>query len=236
MCNLSADNQVPSSGMTPATPITLSPGAKWLWVLALTLWARGSLGCVITPRLMCICCLDSQQPKWRLEPWDIKWNGFRKGDPFQGPRVGSYLTLRNELSKETHELTKQEVLLGRAPGWRAVEQGSPGEWLCHKAHSLGFHCNGISFWAVFGRSWLRVLSGSTHVAQPTRMPGRRILRGGRTCGVSFWPFPNSSGWLWLVSSKLFARTSWCQITHMDGCNGSWEGGRRILIYSLSQLG
>ena len=40
----------------------------------------------------------------------------RKGDPFQGSRVGSCLTLRNELSKETHGefvLTKQEILLER---------------------------------------------------------------------------------------------------------------------------
>ena len=38
----------------------------------------------------------------------------RKGDPFQGPRVGFYLALRIELSEETHMLTKQETLLGRA--------------------------------------------------------------------------------------------------------------------------
>ena len=37
----------------------------------------------------------------------------RKGDPFQGLRVGSCLTLGSELSKETHVLTKQETLLGR---------------------------------------------------------------------------------------------------------------------------
>jgi len=37
----------------------------------------------------------------------------RKGGPFQGPKLGSCLTLRNELSKETHVLTKQEILLGR---------------------------------------------------------------------------------------------------------------------------
>ena len=44
----------------------------------------------------------------------------RKGDSFQGPKVGSYLTLGNELSEETHVLTRQEILLGKAPGWRAV--------------------------------------------------------------------------------------------------------------------
>ena len=37
----------------------------------------------------------------------------RKADPFQGLKLGSCLTLRNELSEETHVLTKQEILLGK---------------------------------------------------------------------------------------------------------------------------
>ena len=37
----------------------------------------------------------------------------RKGDSFQGPKLGSGLTLGNELSEETHVLTKQETFLGR---------------------------------------------------------------------------------------------------------------------------
>ena len=37
----------------------------------------------------------------------------RKRDPFQGPKLGSGLTLGNELSEETHALTKQEILLGK---------------------------------------------------------------------------------------------------------------------------
>ena len=57
----------------------------------------------------------------------------RKGDPFQGPKLGSCLTLRNELSKETHVLTKQEILLEkdiqvnsrvREPGRTALPHGS----------------------------------------------------------------------------------------------------------------
>ena len=40
----------------------------------------------------------------------------RKEDPFQGPKLGSCLTLRNELSEETHVLTKQEALLGKGTG------------------------------------------------------------------------------------------------------------------------
>ena len=37
----------------------------------------------------------------------------RKEDLFQGPKLGSCLTLGNELSEETHVLTKQEILLGK---------------------------------------------------------------------------------------------------------------------------
>ena len=37
----------------------------------------------------------------------------RKGDPFQGPKLGSCLTLGNELSEETHVLIKEEILLGK---------------------------------------------------------------------------------------------------------------------------
>ena len=37
----------------------------------------------------------------------------RKGDPFQGSKLGSCLTLRNELSEETHVPTEQEILSGK---------------------------------------------------------------------------------------------------------------------------
>ena len=66
--------------------------------------------------------------------------------------MGSSLTLRDELCQETHVLTKQEILLGRAPGWRAGGSGNPGELLCRVARSLGFYGDGISFQVVFGQS------------------------------------------------------------------------------------
>ena len=49
----------------------------------------------------------------------------RKGDPFQGPKLGSCLTLRNELSEETHVLTKQEVLLGKGSRVESSRVGEP---------------------------------------------------------------------------------------------------------------
>lgn len=42
------------------------------------------------------------------EPWCC-----RKGNPFQGPRVGSCVTLRNELSEETYVLAKKDTVLRR---------------------------------------------------------------------------------------------------------------------------
>ena len=63
----------------------------------------------------------------------------RKVDPFQGPKLGSCLTLRNELSKETHVLAKQDILLGngtwvessrvRKPRRTALPHGSQGRVL-----------------------------------------------------------------------------------------------------------
>ena len=111
----------------------------------------------------------------------------RKEDLFQGPKPGSCLTLGNEFSKETQVLTKQEILLGKG-------NRNPREHLCHMARSLWFYGDGISFWVVFSQLfWLRVLPGGACFFQSRWMPARRILGVGRTCGVSFWPFLNSSG-------------------------------------------
>jgi len=52
------------------------------------------------------------QFKATLTPFSL-WSCCRKEDPFQGPKLGSCLTLRNELSEKTHVLTKQEILLGK---------------------------------------------------------------------------------------------------------------------------
>ena len=38
---------------------------------------------------------------------------LQEGGPLPGPESGLFLTLGNELSEETHMLTKQETLLGR---------------------------------------------------------------------------------------------------------------------------
>ena len=42
--------------------------------------------------------------------WRISWTCCRKGDPFQGPKLGSCLTLRNELSAD-----KARDFIGKGP-------------------------------------------------------------------------------------------------------------------------
>ena len=114
----------------------------------------------------------------------------------------------------------------KAPRWREVGEGNPGEQLYHMAGSLRFYGDGISFWVVFSESfWLRVLPGGAHLIQPRWMPERRILGGGRTGGVSLWPFLTSSGWWRLISSGFLTRTSCRKTAHASGCCGPWPHGR-----------
>ena len=78
---------------------------------------------------------------------------LQEGGPLPVPETRLLLTLRNELSEETRVLTKKRLYWERAPGWRAVGEGNPGELLCHMARSLRFYGDGISFRVVFGQSF-----------------------------------------------------------------------------------
>ena len=78
---------------------------------------------------------------------------WRKEDLFRGPKVGSCLTLRNELSKEMHVLTKQETLLGRGAWAESSRVREPRRTALPCACSLGFYGDGISFWVVSGQSF-----------------------------------------------------------------------------------
>ena len=100
----------------------------------------------------------------------------RKGELFQVPRMGSCLTLGNELSKETHKLTKRVTLLGRGAHGESNRVGEPRRTALPHGFQSQVLCDGISF---------RVLPGGTCIAHPRWMSRRRILGGGRTDGISF---------------------------------------------------
>ena len=142
---------------------------------------------------------------------------FRNGDTFQGLKWGSCPTLRNELSKEMHVLTKQEIFIGKGTRVESRRVREPrGTALPHGLQSQ-FYGDGISFRVVFGQPfWLRVFPGGARLVQPRWMPERRILGGGWTYGVSSWPFLNSSGWWWLISSMFLTRISCWDTTHANG--------------------
>ena len=55
------------------------------------------------------------------------------------------------------------------------------------------------------------------------MLARGVLGSGWTCGVSFWPFLNSSGWWWLISSVFLIRISCHKTAHANGYYGAWPG-------------
>ena len=58
-----------------------------------------------------------------------------------------------------------------------------------------------------------------------------VLGSGRTQGVSFRPFLNSSGWWRLISSIFLIRISCHKTTHANGYYGAWPGW----VVSISEL-
>ena len=78
---------------------------------------------------------------------------LQEGGPLLGPETGLLLTRGNELSEETHVLTKQERLLGKGTRAESSRVREPGEQLCHMACSLRFYGDGISFQVVFSQSF-----------------------------------------------------------------------------------
>ena len=65
--------------------------------------------------------------------------------------MGSCLTLGNELSEETHVLTKQEILLGRDTWAESRRIREPRRTALPMACSLRFYGDGINFWVVSGQ-------------------------------------------------------------------------------------
>ena len=103
---------------------------------------------------------------------------------------------------------------------KGTQENSSATWL----KVSGFMVMGlVSGLSLANHSNSRILLGGARLVQPRWMPERRILVGGRTCGVSFWPFLNSSGWWRLISSVFLTRTSCHKTTHANAYYGAWPG-------------
>ena len=111
-------------------------------------------------------------------------------------------------------LTKQETLLGKG-----AQETHSAAWLTVS----GFMVMGlVSGWSLANHS-NSVFPGGARIAQPRWMLARGILGSRLTRGVSFQPFPNSSGWWWLISSLFLIRISCHKTTHANGYYGAWPG-------------
>ena len=112
----------------------------------------------------------------------------------------------------------------RAPGWRAVGKGTQENCSATRLPISGFMVMRlVSGWSLANHSNSEVFPGGTRIAQSRWMLARGILGSGRTRGVFFWPFPNSSGWWWLISSVFLIRISCRKTTHVNGYYGAWPG-------------
>ena len=123
--------------------------------------------------------------------------------PLLGPETGFLSNARKWIVRGDICADKARDFIGK--GHLGGEQDGKGtqENCCVTSCSLGFYGDGISFRVVFSQSfWLTILPGGACLVQPRWMPERKILGGGWTCGVSFWPFPNS-----LVSGGLLVPCS-----------------------------
>ena len=77
----------------------------------------------------------------------------RKADPFQGPKLGCCLTLRNELSEETHVLTKQDILLGKGTWVESSRVREPRRTALLHGSVSGFMVMGlVSRWSLANHS------------------------------------------------------------------------------------
>ena len=93
----------------------------------------------------------------------------------------------------------------------------------------------VSGWSLANRS-NSVFPGGARITQPRWILARGILESGRTRSVSFQPFPNSSGWWWLISSIFPIRISCRETTHANGYYGAWPGWAvSISVLPLTRL-
>ena len=127
------------------------------------------------------------------------------GDPFQSPKLGSCLTLRKELSEETHVLTKQEILLGKGTwaesrrvreprrttlvftviafvsGWSLANHSASWSFLVVQALFSQDGCQRGGFWEVVGQvvspfDLSRTLPVGGGLLVPCPLPGPPVIK------------------------------------------------------------
>ena len=157
--------------------------------------------------------------------------------PLPGPQTGLLSNARKWIVRGDTCADKVRDFIGKGhPGGeqesKEAQENCSAPWLAVSGVMVMGLISGLS---LANHSDSRVFLGGARLVQPRWMPERGILRGGRTCGVSFWPFPNSSGWWRLISS--LTRTSCHKTTHANGYYGAWPGSAvSISVLPLTIIG
>ena len=150
---------------------------------------------------------------------------MQEGGLLPGPETGLLSNTRKWIVQGDTCADRARDFIGKGhPGGEQEGKGTQENCSVTWLAVLGFMVIGlVSGLSLANHSDSRVLSVGTHLVQPRWMPERRILGGGQTGGVSFWPFPNSSGWWRLVNSLFLTRTSCHKTTNTNDYYGAWPG-------------
>ena len=146
---------------------------------------------------------------------------LQEGGPLPGPETGLLSTLGNELSEETHVLTKQEILLGKGTWVESSRVREPRKTAL--PHGLGFMVMGL----VSG------LSLANHSDSESFLVVHALFSQDGCQREGFWEVvgpvvsPFDLSWTLLIGGGLLVvfltRTSCHKTTHANVYYGVWPG-------------
>ena len=142
---------------------------------------------------------------------------LQEGGPLPGTETGLLPNTRKRIVRGDTYADKARDFIGKGhPGGeqqgKGTQENCSAVWLAVS----GFMVMGLVSGLSLANHSNSVFPGGAHIAQPRWMLARGILGSGRTRSVSFRPFPNSSGWWWLISSVFLTRISCHRTTHASG--------------------
>ena len=160
-----------------------------------------------------------------LSSYNFKLLLLQEGGPLPGPQTGPLSNTQKWSVWGDTCADKARDFIGKGhPGGelqgKGTQENCSPTWLAVLGFMVMALVSGLS---LANSSDSRVLPGGVCIAQPKWMPARRILGGGQFHGVSFWPFLNSSGWWWLISSAFLTRTSCLKTPHANSYYVAWPG-------------
>ena len=162
---------------------------------------------------------------------------LQKGGPLPRPEsrllsnTQKWIVWEDTCGDQARDFIGKEDQGGEQQG-EGTQENSSATWLTVSGFLVMGLGSGLS---STNHSDSRVLPGIACLVRPRWMPVRRILGGGWTCGISFWPFPNSSSWWWFICSMFFTRTSCHKTVHAMVTRVSGQGGRFQSVCSPWQL-